>query len=285
MKHLLFPLKNYFSPNGYNIVKENLPLERYSTHFHDCIEISLWAQGTGKQIINGTEYRMPQYTLTVMNRYDCHRYFDLSPDNFLYNLMLLPSLLPDEIVKKLDNLNTDKICVLPESVGKSTVSIMDALIYSQNCHQDYPPNFVSALCQSLIHIFFHHYTLTSPSTTETAGGNILQNALIYINAHYTGALSLNDVAEYAKCSIAYLSDHFHRKMGMTVKQYVNVMRLKHAKKLLVSSNLPMMAICFESGFASLASFNRNFLEAEKMSPSAYRKYYSSDALPKGTQTE
>jgi AraC-like DNA-binding protein len=230
------------------------------------------------QNINGTEYHMPTYTLTVMHNHDCHRYYDLSPDNLLYNLSLLPSLLPDELLKKLDNLPFDKICVLPEPVGKTVLAIMDALVYSQDCHKDYPANFAPMLCRSLVDIFLHHYTLI-PSAHSNDPGGILQNSLIYINAHYTSALQLNEIAEYAKCCPSYLSEHFHKKMDMTIKQYINVMRLKHAKKLLITTDLPIMSICFECGFSSLASFNRNFLENEKISPSAYRKSYHSNVLP------
>ena len=279
MKHLLFPLQNYFSPNGYNVAKNTLTSERYSMHFHDCIEISLLAKGAGMQNINGTEYHMPTYTLTIMNRYDCHRYYDISPDNLLYNLMLLPSLLPDKVVEKLDEIHSDKICVLPENVGNSAIAILDALMYSQSSHQDYPSDFATALCQNLVSIFLHHYTLLPASNSDSAVGSILQNALIYINAHYTNSLSLNQVATHAKCSPTYLSELFHNKIGMTITQYINVMRLKHAKKLLISSDLPIMSIAFESGFSSLASFNRNFLEIEKVSPSVYRKSYKSDMLP------
>ena len=272
MKHLLFPLKNYFSPNGYNITKQVLLTGDYSMHFHDCIEISILAKGTGKQTINDTEYDMPTYTLTVMHHQDCHRYHGMCQDNLLYNLMVLPSLLPEESLKKLENL-PDKICFLPENVGQSTSSIMEALIASQDCHQEYPASFVPTLCKNLIDIFLYHYKPTKSSTADLAEGSILQNALIFINSHYTNALSLNEIAEYAKCCPTYLSEYFHKKMGLTVKQYINVMRLKHAKKLLLSSDMPIMSICFEAGFSSLASFNRNFLETEKISPSAYRAKY------------
>ena len=272
MKQLLFSLKDYLSPSGFIIDKHNLTSGPYLMHFHDYVEISLLVQGTGMQNINGTEYHMPTYTMTVMHRNDSHRYYDLSPDNLLYNLSLLPSLLPDELLNKLNNLTFDKICVLPDHVGKSVHSIMDALVYAQEHHKDYPANFASPLCQSLIDVFLQHYTLI-PTTSSDTAGSILQNALIYINAHYASALSLNDIAEYVKCCPSYLSEHFHKKMGMTIKQYVNVMRLKHAKKLLISSDMPVMSICFECGFSSLASFNRNFLASEKISPSAYRKAY------------
>ena len=277
MKHLLFSLKDYFSPNGFNIATHNLTSEPYFMHFHDYVEISILAQGTGMQNINGTEYHMPTYTLTVMHHHDCHRYYNLSPNNLLYNLSLLPSLLSEELLAKLNNLPFDKICVLPEHVGKSVLAIMDSLVHAQNYYQDYPANFAPSLCRNLIDIFLHHYTLI-PSASNDDPGGILQNSLIYINAHYTSALPLNDIAEYAKCSPSYLSEHFHKKMGMTIKQYVNVIRLRHAKKLLISSDLPIMSICFECGFSSLASFNRNFLAVEKMSPSAYKKSYRLNQL-------
>lgn len=275
MKHLLFSLKDYVSPNGFNIEKHNLTEGPYFMHFHDYVEVSLLAQGTGMQNINGTEYHMPTYTLTVMHNHDCHRYYDLSPDNLLFNLSLLPSLLTDELLKKLNNLPFDKICVLPEHVGKTALSIMETLEYLQNSPKDFPANFALPLCQSLVEIFLHHYTV-HPSSPSDTPGDILQNSLIYINANYTTALSLNDIAEYAKCCPTYLSEYFHKKMGLPIKQYINMLRLKHAKKLLVSSNLPIMSICFECGFSSLASFNRNFLASEKISPSAYRKAYDSD---------
>ena len=280
MKHLLFSLKDYHSPNGFNIEKHNLTSGPYSMHFHDYVEVSLLAEGTGMQNINGTEDHMPTYTLTVMHHHDCHRYYNLSPDNLLYNLSLLPSLLPNELLKKLDNLPFDKICVLPEHVGKTVIAIMDTLMCLRDHHQDYPANFAPALCKGLVDIFLHHYTLV-PSN-QNAEASILENALIYINTHYTNALSLNEIAEYAKCCPTYLSEHFHKKMGMTIKQYINVIRLRHAKKLLISSDMPVMSICFECGFSSLASFNRNFLAVEKISPTAYRKSYNSNDKPKTT---
>ena len=280
MKQLLFSLKDYLSPCGFIIDKHNLTSGPYLMHFHDYVEISLLVEGTGMQNINGTEYHMPTYTMTVMHRNDSHRYYDLSPDNLLYNLSLLPSLLPDELLKKLKNLPFDKICVLPEHVGKATLGMMNSLEYLQEHQKDFPANFAPSICQSLIEIFLHHYT-SHTSTTSNASGDILQSALIYINEHYTSALSLNEIAEYAKCCPTYLSEHFHKKMGVTIKQYINVMRVKHAKKLLISSDLPIMSICFECGFSSLASFNRNFLETEKISPSAYRKSYEANTLPEG----
>ena len=101
MKPLLFPLKNYPTPNSYYISKDKLDEPWYNMHFHDSIEITLLIKGTCHQIINGTEYFMPTYTYTIMWRQDYHRFYDFSKDNLLYNLMISPSLLPESILKKL----------------------------------------------------------------------------------------------------------------------------------------------------------------------------------------
>ena len=281
MNLLLYPLKNYPTPNGYHISKDKLDEPWYAMHFHDCVEITLLTKGTCNQIINGTEYFMPTYTYSIMYRQDCHRFYDYSPDNTLYNLMVTPSLVQDNLLKKIDDMSTDKICTLPESVGKTVVALMDALNRLQNSNDGYVSSLTRSITQNLIEIFLYHYK-THPASKTIVQENIIQNALIYINSNYANAITLNDIAKNSNCNPTYLSEYFHKKMGVTIKQYVTILRIKRAKKLLISSNSSIMNICYESGFSSLASFNRNFLEVENLSPSAYRKAYNAkNQSPKG----
>ena len=270
MKPLLFPLKNYPTPNSYYISKDKLDEPWYNMHFHDSIEITLLIKGTCHQIINGTEYFMPTYTYTIMWRQDYHRFYDFSKDNLLYNLMISPSLLPENVLKKLEATPSDKICTLPKEVGKTVVSILDTLAQSQAFNHRYMPRLASSLCVNLIDIFFYHYK-THPTSKIVPHESIIQNALIYINAHYTEPLSLQNIASYVNCNAAHLSESFHKKMNLTIKQYITILRIKRAKKLLVTTTAPISSIAYESGFSSLASFNRNFLELENLSPTSYRK--------------
>lgn len=270
MKTLLFPLKNYPTPNNYYISKDKLDEPRYNMHFHDSIEITLLIKGTCHQIINGTEYFMPTYTYTIMWRQDYHKFYDFSEDNLLYNLMISPSLLPESVLKKLEATPSDKICTLPKEVGKTVISILDTLAQSQTFDHAYMPRLVASLCVNLIDIFFYHYK-THPTSKIVSSESIIQNALIYINSHYTEALSLENIANYANCNAAHLSESFHKKMNLTIKQYITILRIKRAKKLLVTTTAPISSIAYESGFSSLASFNRNFLEQENLSPTSYRK--------------
>lgn len=274
MKPTLYPLKNYSSPNGYHISKDTLDEPWYEMHSHDSIEITLLISGTCKQSLNGTEYFLPTYSYFIMSKQDSHRFYDYSPDNALYNLMILPSLLPKNTLKLLEDMPTDKICTLPEDVGKTVIALMDALNHLQNCSFSNVSKLATSLFQNLIDIFLYHYG-DQPKSKSLMPENIIQNALIYINSNYSKAITLNDIANHANCNPTYLSEVFHKKMSVTIKQYITKLRITHAKKLLTRTNNPIMNVCYESGFSSLASFNRNFLEQEGLSPSSYRKYYNS----------
>lgn len=273
MKPTLYPLKNYSSPNGYHISKDKLDEPWYDMHSHDSVEITLLLSGTCKQSLNGSEYFLPTYSYFIMSKQDSHRFYDYSPNALLYNLMILPSLLPKSTVKFLESMQTDKICNLPEDVGKTVIALMDALSFLQNCSFSNVAKLTTSLFQNLIDIFLYHYS-DRPKSKSVASENIIQNALIYINANYTKSITLNDIANQANCNPTYLSEVFHKKMDVTIKQYILQLRVKYAKQLLTHSNTPIMNICYECGFSSLASFNRNFLEQEGVSPSSYRKSYN-----------
>ena len=261
MKPTLYPLKNYSSPLGYHISKDKLDEPWYDMHSHDSVEITLLLSGTCKQSLNGSEYFLPTYSYFIMSKQDSHRFYDYSPDTLLYNLMILPTLLPKNTLKILEDMQTDKICNLPEDVGKTVIALMDALNHLQNCYFSNVSKLTTSLFQNLIDIFLYHYS-EQPKSKSVAFENIIQNALIYINANYTKAITLNDIANQASCNPTYLSEAFHKKMAITIKQYIIHLRVKHAKQLLTHSNTPIMNICYECGFSSLASFNRNFLEQE-----------------------
>ena len=56
--------------------------------------------------------------------------------------------------------------------------------------------------------------------------------------------------------------------------YVNAFRVTHLKRLLTSTDsrkFTILALAFESGFNSKATFNRVFKQHEGMTPKAYQK--------------
>jgi AraC-like DNA-binding protein len=92
----------------------------------------------------------------------------------------------------------------------------------------------------------------------------------YVEEHYTdAAMSVNDIAEQYKVSPASLSKQFKEAEGENLSQYINRVRLEHAKMLLLD-NVKLEEVAQRSGYGSQRTFLRIFKQYIGVTPSQYR---------------
>lgn len=84
-------------------------------------------------------------------------------------------------------------------------------------------------------------------------------------------LTAGEIAWHLRMSQEHLSRVFKAETGFTLKHYLGMMRVKHAKNLLLESNLPITQISEACGFSTRALFYRAFRQFLKMTPAEYRK--------------
>jgi xylan 1,4-beta-xylosidase len=271
MNQPIYQLKNFPSSNGYHI--RRYTDTKHALHFHDCIEITILEKGEGIHVINGTEYYYPMYTFTIMDYRDCHAFFNLTPKNSLYNLMVSPSLISPAQLQKINQLTQDKICYLDREAGKVIISHLDTLYYLKKRNQGVSSTLIKNVCDNLVELFLTFFN--QETVNEQTQKSEIQKSLEYINLHFKEKITLNNVAEYTGYNPSHFSKLFHQKMGITFNHYVSSIRLNYAKRLLATTNQSISFICFECGFASVSSFNRNFLEIVGCTPNAYRTEFKS----------
>lgn len=95
--------------------------------------------------------------------------------------------------------------------------------------------------------------------------------LDYISKNFRHSLTLEDIATKFGLNYSYFSRMFKKKFGCTFRNYLNELRIDHAKYMLISTTLPITDICFECGFTTQRSFNRAFLSVAGCTPKEYRK--------------
>ncbi len=86
----------------------------------------------------------------------------------------------------------------------------------------------------------------------------------------------HDADYYAKkscCSISTFNHVFQELYHVTPKQYLRTLRIEHAKRLLLNSNLPIKDIALSSGYNDALYFCKVFKSVCKMSPTEYRNKY------------
>ena len=101
----------------------------------------------------------------------------------------------------------------------------------------------------------------------------------FIDSHYDEVLSLEILSDALNLSPTYISKLFSKSMDMGLHQYINHVRLQHAKEDLVNTDLSMTDIAMNNGFLNTSSFSRAFKQYEDCSPSSYRANYQQEIVP------
>jgi AraC-like DNA-binding protein len=99
----------------------------------------------------------------------------------------------------------------------------------------------------------------------------LQGVLRFLLQNFTKDIRLPDAARVAGMTESTFSRFFQKNTGNSFTDYLTCLRLCKAGMLLAQTPLPVTHICFESGYANIANFNRRFLETFHVTPSAYRQ--------------
>lgn len=96
-------------------------------------------------------------------------------------------------------------------------------------------------------------------------------AMAYIHEHYREPVSRKDLAAAAGASQEYLSTCFHRETGITLSEYLERYRIKQARRLLETTDLPVTRVALEVGFFDSSYFGRVFRREVGVTPVAYRR--------------
>ena len=114
----------------------------------------------------------------------------------------------------------------------------------------------------------HCIDITSTAASEDE--NISQ-VFSYITNHYSEMLYLDLIAQRVNMNPKYLSRVFKNKVGITITEYISMVRISKAKELLVKTNMKIEEIGTAVGFENRTTFFRLFKKMEGMPPNRYRK--------------
>ena len=99
----------------------------------------------------------------------------------------------------------------------------------------------------------------------------LSAILLYVSEHYKEKITLERIGAALGYSRKYVSLCLSDIDGMNLPNLVNSFRVDHAKSLLMETNLKIIDIAFECGFADEKSFYRAFERLTGVTPGAYKR--------------
>ncbi len=93
----------------------------------------------------------------------------------------------------------------------------------------------------------------------------------YIQSNYLDKIKIRDVASLAGMNDSAFSHYFKKRTNYSFTDFINLLRLNHAAKQILTQRKNIADICFDSGFNNLSNFNRMFKKWKGDTPLQYRK--------------
>lgn len=118
--------------------------------------------------------------------------------------------------------------------------------------------------------------LIAPAEQRTSS---IETIIRYVDANYTADISINGLADRFGLTPNYLSAQFKRETGTKFTDYITNLRIAHAKKLLLKSNLQVKQIALEVGYYTASHFIKAFVRHEEITPLEYRNIHSGPTSP------
>lgn len=93
----------------------------------------------------------------------------------------------------------------------------------------------------------------------------------FIADNFREDIDSTDIAGAADVHPKYAMNVFKKSTGMTLNDYVSLMRLSYAQAMLMQEDVNILQVAMDSGFGSLSAFNKSFRKMAGMSPTDFRR--------------
>ncbi len=99
---------------------------------------------------------------------------------------------------------------------------------------------------------------------------LLNDTKLLIKNNYVQNISLHDISSKVGISRFHLNRIFKERTGCTPRIYLEKIRVKEAKKLLLTTNLNSTEVGYQVGYQSVSSFYNAFKRNTGLSPNQFR---------------
>ena len=251
---------------------------RYETHDHSAVEVVLTIEGTVTYTVDDTVYQVRKGEVLIIPP-DMPHSLSMEEGSSRYLFLFEPDAIMTMRDIKSSAMYFNKPFHLRDG-SEAHVRIRELLLRARDTYEKREMMWNTVCYSCILRIYAtlgqQYISGIRPRTDDgmrNMDSEVITAVMTYIDNHYREELSLEDVAQFAGFSRYYFSRSFKKQTGYSFKDYLCQKRLQVAMDLLIRSNIPMREVAIESGFGSVATFNRVFREKKGCTPTQYRAIY------------
>ncbi|CAH0996371.1 HTH-type transcriptional activator RhaR [Emticicia aquatica] len=268
-------------------------------------DVSFLARKISVQNFDAPLHFHPEYELTLILCGNGKRFVGDSVENFDYgDLVLLGSNLPhfwrtdkalqekntiseaivvqfstDFVNNILEKLPECKLIISMLNLAKSGIKFSDSLtILFEKLITENGTKRLLLLIEILEKLSqsTNYQTLASKNFNikpDDSENERMRKILEFTLDNFQNEITIREMADLANLTVPSFCRYFKSRTRKTFIDYLNEIRVSHARKLLINSELGISQIGLECGFQNLSNFHRIFKNQVGITPLAYRKHF------------
>ena len=248
-------------------------------HRHSDWEFTSTIDGTGTNIVNGTDYPLMPGDFVLLGPQHVHRFVSDSAD-----------------IRRRD------VCIADEKFQK-LCSVLSPSLYDALCRHE-KPIVVHLSIETFGELHKRLCKLNAFNSDDDHVGAVLASVVIYLLGIYLEhrsekqlpesilsflqqistpdvfSLRINDIIALSSYSHSHFIKIFKKYVGKTIIEYVTDLRIAYAATLLSSTNQSVITIASKVGYDNQSFFAQKFKDKYNISPMEYRNsVHNTEAQP------
>lgn len=249
------------------LIRDNVhpPGKHFPPHNHDYFELEIISDGSAVHTYNDQTYDAFAGHTYLLSYNDIHS-FKANERTRIINIRFTESFIDPQLASLLLTPSVSCVCFFNESELSEIMKSVTVLMHEQKTR----PGLYNIRAKNIISDIIISLLRKSSDSVHLPSDNVLKASNIIIKNFKTD-ITLASLSAELNLSPDHLGKLLKNNTGLSFNEFLNRLRIRHACRLLINSDLSVKEIAFDCGYNSVEYFMRCFKAINSQTPMEYKR--------------
>jgi len=242
----------------------------FGAHLHHHIELVYMIEGRVRAFADSKECIVCAGDVFIAFPNQIHQYQKIDHEYYFV------SIFPPDLCPEFHNIFKNKLPISPliRNVSKNAriLPLIESIV---EVNSEKKPFYDTLIKGYFLVLLSELFQMIQFEEAKSSDANTIKEILSYCTDNYLKDIRLESISRALHISKYYISHLFSQKLHMGFNEYIGMLRISDACKLLLSQEKTITEVAYSVGFNSTRSFNRLFLKYTGVTPRQYKQQHYS----------
>lgn len=240
-------------------------------HFHDKHELYYLEKGQTKYFIDTEIFILEPGDMIFIPTNTLHRTENLETDFYSRSILYFNDFdFEPELAPFIEKLKPRRLIKIQHKKMHHIEKLFSDIVAEEEKKKDGYIEMEKLYLKQLL-IMIERYCVDNVENNISSSYKVAENISKYIRENFSEDLSLAHLSRVFSMTPTYLSRFFKKSTGISLNEYINIVRITEAEKLLKNPDVTITQVAFACGFNDSNYFSSVFKKAKGITPKKFSK--------------